>query len=562
MQQMLQEAEARTAQLSPRAFETIASLVHKRAAIYIRVSSKKQEDGYSYEFQKEQCLQRCREKGYVIDKERHIFFEIHTGVEYRERDVLSAMRQAVYHHEFDVLIVYKIDRLARNRTHLAIVREDLHYHGVLIESITPDDYSDDESIVGEIIRLVRGYLAEEEHKNIVQRTQDGIKKKLHEGKLLGTGVPLYGYIWNGRGKTATHYLLDPEIVAVGEDGKQWTKGAVVTHINDLYDQGWSLRKIIEYLDQNRIPTPEGKLGWAISTVRARLDNPFYTGKAEAFKWHWKKIDGKLVREVTPDEERIELPEGLIPPLVSLDVFERNQRRLADNQRLASRNNDDVTDSLLRCGLAVCGYCGASLVFSRRPNGHIYKCRRKQFPNGDCRESGAISANFLDDAVWKYAEGIIQDPSRVAAKVQEKRRENTAHNELAPINRRDRRLKEIAEEMQNLITLAQKAPVPSVLETVPGLLKALEEEKANLESQRQQLLHLEELYKKEDEALTQFEQQCAIWRAKVGNPDYQPTYQFKRQVLEFFGVKAHVWRSDGKPNYEITTDPPSIVSIIP
>ena len=34
----------------------------KRAAIYIRVSTKKQEDGYSYEFQKEQALCHSRHK--------------------------------------------------------------------------------------------------------------------------------------------------------------------------------------------------------------------------------------------------------------------------------------------------------------------------------------------------------------------------------------------------------------------------------------------------------------------------------------------------------------------
>ena len=46
----------------------------KRAAIYIRVSSKKQEDGYSYDFQKERCLLRCREQGYIIEEQQHIFF--------------------------------------------------------------------------------------------------------------------------------------------------------------------------------------------------------------------------------------------------------------------------------------------------------------------------------------------------------------------------------------------------------------------------------------------------------------------------------------------------------
>jgi len=203
-----------------------------------------------------------------------------------------------------------------------------------------------------------------------------------------------------------------------------------------------------------------------------------------------------------------------------------------------------------------------MTFSRRPHGDIYKCRRKQWPNGDCKASGAISARLLDAAVWKYAEGVIADPRKVALKVQEKRKGTTTVNDLAPIARRDLRLKEIAEEMQNLIAVAQKAPVPSVLESVPALLLVLEDEKAVIQKEREALLHIEQLYKKEDEALTEFEEQCAIWRREVNTPGYEPTYEFQRKVLKFFGIKAHVWRNDGKPNYEITCDPPSIVSIIP
>ena len=199
-----------------------------------------------------------------------------------------------------------------------------------------------------------------------------------------------------------------------------------------------------------------------------------------------------------------------------------------------------------------------MTVSRRPNGDIYKCRRKQYPNGDCLKSGAISKRLLDTAVWEFAQRILQDPALVALKVQEKRQRRTVDGEMAPISRRDMRLNEIAEEMQNLITLAQRAPVKTVLEGVPNLLKALEVEKNKLEKEKEEVLSLEQLYKKEDDALTEFEEQCAIWRREVNTPGYEPSYKFKRRVLEFFGIRAHVWRNDGTQNYEITCDPPSIV----
>lgn len=532
----------------------------KRAAIYIRISTKKQEEGYSVEFQKEQCLARIKEASYLLD-EKHIFIEIHTGTEYRERKVLSQMRQVAYNHEFDILVLYKLDRLARNHTHFAIIREDLNFHGVEIESVAPDDYTNEDSIAGEIIRTVRGYLAEEEHKNIVKRNRDGILAKLRDGKLLGTGKALYGYIWNGRGKTATAYLLNPTIVKVNADGFEWTEGKVVTRIHVMYDDSYTMRQIIVFLDTEGIPTPEGKQGWAISTLHNIVANPFYTGKAEAYKWHWVKEDGKLVRTVTSESERISLPDGLIPPLVALDMFERNQQRLALNLKFSAHRNKDVKDALLRAGYARCGYCGASLVVSRRPNGNIYKCRRKQPPNGDCRESGAISIRVLDAAVWAFAEQIIRDPSIVALKVQEKRQkqqQRAALGELAPLIRRELRLKEIEQEMENLVKLGQEAPYDGVLKTIGGLLAGLEKEKAELENQRQQVLSLDQQYKKEDEAILTFEQKCAMWREKLDGTDEEPDYDFKREVIEFFGIKALVWRRATTHNYDITCGPPSVL----
>src|SRR5258708_14207541 len=56
-----------------------------------------------------------------------------------------------------------------------LFRSDLNFHGVEIESVAPDDYTDEDSIAGEIIRTVRGYLAEEEHKNIVKRSREDRK---------------------------------------------------------------------------------------------------------------------------------------------------------------------------------------------------------------------------------------------------------------------------------------------------------------------------------------------------------------------------------------------------
>ena len=114
----------------------------KRAAIYIRVSSKKQEDGYSLEFQQEKCLAFIEEQGHVIAVEKHIFVDVHTGAEYLERPGLKAMREAAHHREFDILVMYDLTRFARDRIHAAIVREDLRLHNIITQTLKQESDCD------------------------------------------------------------------------------------------------------------------------------------------------------------------------------------------------------------------------------------------------------------------------------------------------------------------------------------------------------------------------------------------------------------------------------------
>jgi len=67
----------------------------KRAAIYVRVSSKGQEEeGTSLGTQEAACRKYAAERGYV-EAEEHVYREVHTGTELWERPQLATMREAV-----------------------------------------------------------------------------------------------------------------------------------------------------------------------------------------------------------------------------------------------------------------------------------------------------------------------------------------------------------------------------------------------------------------------------------------------------------------------------------
>ena len=83
-----------------------------RAALYLRVSTTRQEEGYSLETQEAGCRAYAAQHGLDVD-EAHVYQEVFTGVELWERPQLTRLREAIHRQQIDAVICYAIDRLAR-----------------------------------------------------------------------------------------------------------------------------------------------------------------------------------------------------------------------------------------------------------------------------------------------------------------------------------------------------------------------------------------------------------------------------------------------------------------
>ncbi len=162
----------------------------KRAAIYVRVSTGQQEeDGTSLGSQELQCRRYATEHGYTVD-EVHIYREVHTGTELWERPKLTALRDAVRHHEADTVIAYAIDRLSRDPVHLGVVLSEADQARVEVEFVTePLDNTPE----GQLIRFVRGYVAKVEHEKIRERSVRGKRARVESGRLLAGRRPISAY---------------------------------------------------------------------------------------------------------------------------------------------------------------------------------------------------------------------------------------------------------------------------------------------------------------------------------------------------------------------------------
>jgi site-specific DNA recombinase len=526
-------------------YQPTGKYIGKRAAIYRRLSDEKQEEGWSLEFQEKKLREAIVLEGCTFD-EKHSYVDTHTGVEIFERTDLNALRAAARRGEFDVLFLYKLDRFSRVGWQQEMMREELKRYGVTIVTLKKDEHADDDSPLGALIRGFYAFKAEEERNDILQRTEDGRRQKAESGNLLGGGDPLHGYRWNANGKERSRYLIDPK------------EAKVVRRIFKMAKDGMPLNKIADTLTKERIPTPRGAPIWHRSTLRQMLTNRAYTGEAIAYKWHQVKEPGKKVEKVVqrPQEQWIKLPEGVIPPLVDVATFEAVQQQLARNKQQAARRNKNPQDTLLRCGLVICGYCGSHMAVDRWPDGRIrYRCANNKL--GECEKHiVTISAKRLDAEVWQRAVEIIRNPSLLIEEINKRRKKDPTKDDRKTLRKQARDTKQ---QIENCTKTLREAKNETVRALMAQELERLVRQQEEIERAQNALGNQQEEWAKEQQAFDDFVKWCDEERAKLDDPKHKVTYQEKRNACEKLGLKARVWRPDHKPQWEIVPNPPDIVN---
>lgn len=85
----------------------------KAAAIYLRVSSEMQVDGFSIEAQKIACLKYANEQGYEVT-DSHIYIDEAYSAKNEDRPEFKRLMIAAHFSEFSLIIIHKIDRFERN----------------------------------------------------------------------------------------------------------------------------------------------------------------------------------------------------------------------------------------------------------------------------------------------------------------------------------------------------------------------------------------------------------------------------------------------------------------
>ena len=193
----------------------------KRAGLYLRVSTA----GQTTENQAIALRQYCERQGWEITK---VYEDQAISGTQHDRPSLNAMLADAQRGEFDVVVVWKIDRLARSTAHLLEILNLLRASHVDFCSSTQG--IDTTTAHGRMVFTFLGAIAEFERELITERVTAGIARAKQEGVQFGR--PRVGFDIN-------------KAIELRKEGLSWGQLAKRIGVSSA-----TLRRVIPPLAQN------------------------------------------------------------------------------------------------------------------------------------------------------------------------------------------------------------------------------------------------------------------------------------------------------------------------
>ena len=486
-----------------------------KAGIYIRVSTAQQEDGTSLGTQLERCRAKAERMGYAVE-DRFVWSDTRSG-EDPESAPLESMLKAVRQRLVDAVVVYNSERLSRHPGHLLMLVEEFDEAGVPLIFVlgkledTPE---------GRVVLYIQGYAAQKERMQIVERTMRGKEAVARSGRLPnGTGAGIYGYDYDKDTKTRT----------VNE-----AEAHVVRMIFEWFVGGISKHRIACRLNDLNIPTKKG-CKWHPLTVSRVLTNRAYTGVQRYGENRYRKVRGGKIEVTRRPESEVITIEGFTPQIISLEIFELAQERLASPQA----KKTGAENQYLLTGFSRCLLCGSPIVGACLNKKYRYYRCRGTVPTSTrpaiC-DARYIPADAFEGFVWSRISEILLDPATLVAELRQHLTtgDGDTGQEMTKLRREIRDLK--AQQMRLLEQRGRDVIDQDLLELQIGPLKVLCDEKERA------LRVFEEQERLKDDAADverRIVGQCLQLAERLDSLDFEG----KRSMFAALGMKVEATRED-------------------
>ncbi len=342
--------------------------------IYVRVSSKEQIEGTSLESQTLACQEYARAKNIKVLK---AFVEQGESAKFADRTELLALIDFCKENKgrVQVLLVWKVDRFARNTGDYFNIKAILLKYGVRVVSVTEPI---DENPEGRLLETILAGFAQFDNDIRAMRTVQGMRRKLEEG-IFPWGPPL-GYRSSVRGDERKTQPDEPAQPLFGQLQKAWREFATGSY---------TLAEMGRLMTNWGILTTRGK-SLSPQSLENLFRNPYYAGI--------------LVNPWTGQEH-----EGRHVPIVTREDFARVRRLLSKGNHSVPHQKERPEFPLR--GLVRCPSCGRYLTsgFSRgRSRLYPYYCCR----NRQCDAEPSYDLASVHEEFAGFMEQIAPHPAMV------------------------------------------------------------------------------------------------------------------------------------------------------
>ena len=374
--------------------------------LYTRVSTTMQIDGYSLDAQKTKMKAFCDYNEYEIAGEYEDAGKSGKSIEGRIAfnqmmdDIKSGKDEVSY------VLVFKLSRFGRNAADVLATLQVMQDFGVNL--ICVEDGIDSSKDAGKLMISVLSAVAEIERENIRVQTMEGRMQKAREGKWNGGFAP-YGYsLINGKLE-----VNEEEAVAIRMIFDQYVN-------TDLGANG--IAKYLENHGIHKIARQNGKNPlFDASLIRRIIQNPVYSGKISYGRRRTEKVHGTRneYRQVKKDDYL--LVDGLHEALVSEEVWEQAQVKVAAQAKKYEKVNRDKKEKIhLLSGILKCPVCGAGMYgnksIKKRKDGSNYKdfyyygCKHRNMTRGHkCDYKKQVHEEMLDASVTEVISKLVSNP---------------------------------------------------------------------------------------------------------------------------------------------------------
>ncbi len=420
-----------------------------KAVIYARYSSENQREE-SIEGQVRECYAFARKNNISVVAE---YIDRAFSAKTDRRPDFQRMIKDSAKKNFNLVLVWKLDRFARNRYDSANYKAALKKNGVKVMSVTESISEGSEGILLEsVLEGMAEYYSAELSEKVLRGHHENALKCRYNGGTLPIGFSI---------DKEKNYHIDP------------ITSSYIVEAFTMYDEGRTMKEIVAVLNQHGLKNQRGgELN--LNSVSRMLQNRFYIGE---YKY----------REIT-------VPDG-IPAIIPKDLFDRVQEKLAKNKKAPARHKAE--DDYLLTTKLFCGDC-QSLMFGEsgtsrsRTVYHYYKCSSAKKKTG-CNHK-PVKKKWIEDAVLQEVKNVLHDDVFIGDVIQKYLEYQKEENTVIPYL--EKSLADTQRSIDNLIAAIEQGIItPSTkqrLETLEVTKRELED-KILIENMKRPLRTEDELW---------------------------------------------------------------------